>query len=108
MKNTYLSLLSMVIGWNILSYWTGIHWIGYAALGLGFIGIASEKTAQTLVHYIHTALTFIFSFLQKTLLSIIYFLVFTPVAIVRRKENKLKENWISPTAKDNSQLEKLW
>lgn len=108
MKNTYLPLLSMVIGWNILSYWTGIHWIGYVALGLGFLGIASEKFAQKPVQYIHTALVFVFSFLQKILLSIVYFLVFTPIALIKKKENKVKENWISPTTKDNSQLEKLW
>lgn len=108
MKNTYLSLLSMVIGWNILSYWTGIHWIGYTALGLGFLGIASEKFAQKLVHYIHTVLIFIFSFLQKILLSIVYFLIFTPIAFLRKKENAQKENWIFPASKDSTQLEKLW
>ncbi len=99
----------MVIGWNILSYWTGIHWIGYVALLIGFLGIASEKFAEKLISYVHTALRFVFSFLQKILLGIVYYLVFFPIALLKREEKKSENNnWITPVSKDSSQLEKLW
>lgn len=99
----------MVIGWNILSYWTGIHWIGYVALLVGFLGIASEKFAEKLIYYVHALLTHVFTFLQKILLGIIYYLVFTPIALLKRNEKKSENpHWISPVTKDGTQLEKMW
>lgn len=108
MKNTYAALLSMIIGWNILSYWTGIHWIGYVALTLGFMGIASEKFAEKLVDYIHTGLVFLFGILQKILLSFVYFLVFTPIAMLKSRTKEDNKIWFIPEQKDVSQLKKLW
>jgi len=107
-QSTYKSLLSLVIGWNILAYWTGFHWIGYIALIVGFIGIASEAFAQELISIIHVILVYIFSTIQKVLITFIYFLIITPISILKRRVKQTNSNWIPPSQKDSSQLEKLW
>lgn len=104
----YKPLLSLVIGWNILAYWTGIHWIGYIALLAGFAGIVSETFAEKLMLYIHSILLFIFSLLQKVFITFIYFLIITPISILKRRGKRPIQKWFHPTQKDSSQLEKLW
>lgn len=110
MKSTYISLLSMVIGWNILSYWTGIHWIGYIALGIAFIGIISEKFAEKFVAGIHTIFKKIFYFIQTISLTMIYYLLITPISILK-KSSKNKEQiqiWKTINSDKKNSLEKMW
>lgn len=108
MKENYISLLSLVIGWNILSYWTGIHWIGYTALIIGFIGIVSETFTNRLIAIIHNIFKWIFHLLQKIILTMIYFLIVTPIALVKRKDKKNNSTWIIPVEKSTHQFEKMW
>lgn len=99
----------MVIGWNILSYWTGIHWIGIAALIIGFAGIISEKFAQKVVNLIHQTFSYIFDFIQKVILTIIFIFVITPIAFLRRREKiSKKSSWIKMASKSPEQLRKMW
>lgn len=108
MKENYIALLSMVIGWNILSYWTGIHWIGYAALAIGFIGIISENFTNRFIKITHGIFRVIFQILQKIYLTMLYFFVITPIALFKRKKQKSQSPWFSPEKKDLQQFEKLW
>lgn len=108
MKDKYIALLSMVIGWNILSYWTGIHWIGYVALTIGFIGIISENFTNRLINITHGIFRIVFQFVQKIFLSILYFIVITPIALIKRKNQKTQDTWFTPEKKELQQFEKLW
>ena len=98
----------MVIGWNILSYWTGIFWIGYFALTIGFLGIASEKFAQKTMQIVHSVFKFIFNIVQKIMLTIVYLLVFSPIAIIKKKKISSENHWITPNATTGADLKKLW
>lgn len=98
----------MVIGWNILSYWTGIFWIGYFALVIGFLGIVSEKFAIKTVQIIHGVFKFIFNIVQKLLLTFVYFLVLSPIALLKKKSTSSDNHWITPGPTVGSDLKKLW
>lgn len=98
----------MVIGWNILSYWTEIFWIGYIALAIGFLGIVSEKFAHKTMQIVHGVFKFLFNILQKILLSIIYFLVFSPIALIKKKKISPENYWIIPNKTTGDDLKKLW
>lgn len=108
MKDKYIALLSMVIGWNILSYWTGIPWIGYIALAIGFTGIISETFTSLLINIIHTIFRVVFQVVQKIFLTLMYFLVITPIALIKRKNQKKLDSWYTPEKKKLQQFEKMW
>lgn len=98
----------MVIGWNILSYWTGIFWIGYFALTIGFLGIVSEKFAHKTIQIIHGVFKFLFNIIQKVMLTIVYFLVFSPIALIKKKSKPSDIHWIIPESTSGSDLKKMW
>ncbi|MCO5233565.1 MAG: hypothetical protein LC105_08205 [Chitinophagales bacterium] len=106
-ENVYLPLLSLVIGWSLLAFITGLEWISYIALFIGMIGILSEKLAKKIMGYIHLLIQFIFQTFQKILLTLIYYLVFFPISLLNKKKNELN-TWIEVHPKENKQLEKLW
>ena len=107
-NHPYLPLLSMVIGWNLLSYLTGMFWIGYLALAIGFAGIVSEKIAVKTIQIIHGVFKFIFNIVQKVMLSIVYFLVFSPIALLKKKNLTSENHWIIPKSTLGSDLKKPW
>ncbi|MCO5231986.1 MAG: hypothetical protein M9958_12620 [Chitinophagales bacterium] len=107
MKNTYALLLSLVIGWSTLGFISGHIWIAYLAVAVGFIGIISESFAKKFLFYIHLILQFVFQILQKAILTILYYTVFTFVAFVNKNKNH-HNNWLDVKEKGNKQLERLW
>ncbi len=108
MNDTYKSLLSMVIGLSVLSYLIHVHWIAYTILTIAFLGIISEKFALGFIKTIHKIASFIFSLIQKILLIIVYYLIITPISLIKRRGETANTVWITPDSKDADQLKNMW
>ena len=108
MEHSYKSLLSLVLGTIVLAWISGYDQILIAGLFIGFIGLISPKTGEKIMYFIHQILTIIFSILQKVLLTILYFFLFTPLAFLKRRSRKESPKWIYPASKNISQIEKMW
>lgn len=108
MNEVYKKLLSMTIGLNILSYWTGKHWIGYTIIVIAILGLFSEKLLVHFFKAIDSILSFVFNNLQKLLLAIIFYTVITPISILKRRAETKNNHWVKSSNKDNQQLKKMW
>ena len=106
--NIYKSILSMLVGWSLLSFITQIDWIAYIAVAIAFLAIAYEKFAIRLVDVLHSVFILIFTFIQKALLTIIFYLIVSPISLLKRDKEQKKEIWHSPEKTNIQQLKKLW
>ncbi|MCO5247467.1 MAG: hypothetical protein M9887_00740 [Chitinophagales bacterium] len=108
MKDTYKSLLSMLVGWCLLSFITKIEWISYIAVALAFGGLISERFAEKFMKIVHKIIHLVFNSIQKILLAIVYYLVITPIALMKKNETKEGNFWHIHKNTTSEQLKKLW
>jgi|GEM_PF-5753823 len=107
-RQTYQQILGMVIGLSVLSYISRQPYISYFALSIGFLSIASERFARAWVHYTHKILVAVFGFILKLILGVIYYVIITPIGIIKRKEKK-HEGWQGISRKeDPEQMKYTW
>ncbi len=96
----YKALLGPVIGTLILSiiffHHKGIYWITYIPLSIGFIGLAFPSLGIYFIRFLEAVKNTIGKILNGLLLTTVFYLMLTPLALIRKMTNK-KSNTPSVT-----------
>lgn len=93
--NHSLTILTLVIVLNIAFYFTDITYLFLASLGLGLIGIFSKSLSQIIHSYWFKLADFLGYFSAKIILSVVFYLLLTPLALfakIFKKEDKFKKS----------------
>jgi len=106
-QQVYQAVLGMVIGLSILSYLVQLPLIAYIALTLAFLTLVSETLGRYLVGTMHAVISYIFGWALKAILVIVYLLLLTPIALLRRRARKA-EGWQAGKVLDESQMKYTW
>jgi hypothetical protein len=106
-QRPYQAILGMVIGLSALSFLLKQPLIAYAVLTLAFLALASERFAGNLVRVMHFLIGFVFGWILKAVLAVVYLLLITPIALIRSSK-KRPEAWQEGKIANKNQMEFTW
>jgi len=91
-KAYYETILGVVLGTILLSFVLGLHSIAWISFGIGFIALAIPFIGSWIVRGINFIQHIIGTILNVVILGFIYYVLLTPLALIRKifstKSNK--------------------
>lgn len=88
MKDTYKSILVIVLGFCLIAEYYQVREIYFGALGLGLLSLVSAALARKIVWAWFKLSEGMGWFMSRVLLSLVFFLALTPIAFVQKVLSK--------------------
>jgi hypothetical protein len=112
------TILVITVGFLVIYFFSGFKWSLYTAIIVGVLGLLSDLLAKK-IDYLWMKLTWVLSMIvPNVLLSVIFYLFLTPIALLSRifgKKNQLtlkntKDSLFKENTKkfEKSSFEKTW
>lgn len=87
-ERAYQTILVIVLGFSIISWYLDIQELFYFALGVNLISLAFSSVALLLDKFWYGLAEFMGKYVSKIVLSIVYFFVLVPIATISKSKTK--------------------